>query len=125
MQVKQLDHVVLAEADIDRTREFYQRAVGMKSVANNGRWSLHFGTEKLNLRAYYGYEFELKATHPTLGSAALCQRLINHFQRSSIETIEGLIQRTGAQGPILSICFFDPDLNLINVANQLSENDFK
>jgi catechol 2,3-dioxygenase-like lactoylglutathione lyase family enzyme len=46
MQVNRLDHLVLTVADISRTSEFYERALGMKPVNKNGRWSLHFGVHR-------------------------------------------------------------------------------
>ena len=37
-----------------------------------------------------------------------------------VAVIEGPVQRTGATGPILSIYFRDPDLNLIEISNRIS-----
>jgi len=131
MQVSRLDHLVLTVADINRTSEFYERALGMKPMNKNGRWSLHFGLQKINLHAF-GHEFEPKAEHPTPGSADLCflteiplSEVIEHLQKSNVNIIEGPVRRTGAQGPLLSVYFRDPDLNLIEVANQLSDEDSK
>jgi catechol 2,3-dioxygenase-like lactoylglutathione lyase family enzyme len=131
MQVNRLDHLVLTVADISRTNEFYERALGMKAVNKNGRWSLHFGVQKINLHAF-GHEFEPKAERPTPGSADLCflteiplLEVIEHLQKSNVTIIEGPVRRTGAQGPLLSVYFRDPDLNLIEVANQLSDEDSK
>jgi len=131
MQVNRLDHLVLTVADISRTSEFYERALGMKPVNKNGRWSLHFGMQKINLHAL-GHEFEPKAERPTPGSADLCflteiplPEVIKHLQKSNVNIIEGPVRRTGAQGPLLSVYFRDPDLNLIEVANQLLDEDSK
>jgi catechol 2,3-dioxygenase-like lactoylglutathione lyase family enzyme len=131
MQVNRLDHLVLTVADISRTSEFYERALGMKPINKNGRWSLHFGMQKINLHAL-GHEFEPKAERPTPGSADLCflteiplPEVIKHLQKSNVNIIEGPVRRTGAQGPLLSVYFRDPDLNLIEVANQLLDEDSK
>jgi catechol 2,3-dioxygenase-like lactoylglutathione lyase family enzyme len=131
MQINRLDHLVLTVADISRTSEFYERALGMKPVNKNGRWSLHFGVQKINLHEF-GREFEPKAERPTPGSADLCflteiplLEVIDHLQKSNVPVIEGPVRRTGAQGPLLSVYFRDPDLNLIEVANQLFDEDSK
>ena len=50
MRIEELDHLVLTVTDIDRTRAFYERVLGMESlVFGEGRHALTFGTQKLNL----------------------------------------------------------------------------
>jgi catechol 2,3-dioxygenase-like lactoylglutathione lyase family enzyme len=131
MRVTRLDHLVLTVANISRTSDFYQRVLGMKPINKNGRWSLHYGIQKINLHAL-GHEFEPKAERPTSGSADLCfltelplPQVIEHLQKSNVSIIEGPVRRTGAQGPLLSVYFRDPDLNLIEVANQLTDENSK
>jgi catechol 2,3-dioxygenase-like lactoylglutathione lyase family enzyme len=72
MRIEELDHLVLTVTDIDRTRAFYERVLGMETlVFGEGRHALTFGTQKLNLHEA-GQEFEPKAAAPTPGSADLC-----------------------------------------------------
>jgi catechol 2,3-dioxygenase-like lactoylglutathione lyase family enzyme len=90
-----------------------------------GRNALAFGTQKINLHQQ-GKEFEPKAEAPTPGSADLCfivETPISEAMRSvrdqGVSIIEGPVKRTGAQGPIESFYFRDPDLSLIEVSNFL------
>lgn len=96
----------------------------IQTFANN-RKALKFGQQKINLHQK-GNEFEPKATHPTPGSADLCfitgtpirevkEELIN----KNIPLLESEVKRTGANGPIISVYFRDPDGNLIEVSNYL------
>jgi catechol 2,3-dioxygenase-like lactoylglutathione lyase family enzyme len=128
MRIEVLDHLVLTVADIDRTRDFYERVLGMETVVfGEGRHALAFGTQKINLHEA-GREFEPKAAAPTPGSADLCfltnspvTEVVEHLEANSVEIIEGPVRRTGATGPITSVYFRDPDGNLLEVSNHLGE----
>lgn len=126
-----IDHLVLTVRNIDITCDFYHTVLGMKIVTfGEGRKALHFGPDgtqqKLNLHQV-GREFEPKAQSPTPGSQDLCfltdiplNELIPHVKTCGVTIIEGPVRRTGANGPIESIYFYDPDGNLIEVANRLT-----
>lgn len=126
MQVEQLDHLVLTVRDLSATCSFYTRVLGMRELSfGDGRKALAFGAQKINLHQY-GREFEPKSQQPTPGSADLCfitqeplARVACHLRAHAIDVEEGPIERTGAQGPILSLYFRDPDANLIEVSNYL------
>ena len=126
MHIDSLDHLVLTVADIDISCAFYQRVLGMEVITfGAGRKALAFGSQKINLHPA-GREFEPKAQRPTPGSADLCfltslplAQVQTHLAACGITVTEGPVQRTGAQGPILSVYFRDPDLNLIEVSNRL------
>jgi catechol 2,3-dioxygenase-like lactoylglutathione lyase family enzyme len=128
MEIDSLDHLVLTVKDIDATASFYARALGMDIVTfGGGRTALAFGAQKINLHQH-GKEFEPKAQQPTPGSADLCfitsvplPEVISHLASCNVAVIEGPVQRTGATGPILSVYFRDPDMNLIEVSNRLHE----
>jgi len=47
--------------------------------------------------------------------------VIAELQRKNAKIIEGPVQRTGATGPIRSIYLRDPDLNLIEISEQIVE----
>ena len=46
--------------------------------------------------------------------------VLAHLIQENVPVIIGPVQRTGATGPILSVYFRDPDLNLVEVAQYLS-----
>lgn len=124
MIITHIDHLVLTVRDIDVTVDFFQKTLGMTVEAfGDGRVALKFGYQKINLHQV-GKEFEPKAESPTPGSADLCfiteiplQKAIDQVRDQGVKIIEGPVSRTGAQGPITSFYFRDPDLNLIEVAN--------
>ncbi|HKJ10161.1 MAG TPA: VOC family protein [Gammaproteobacteria bacterium] len=125
MVVEHLDHLVLTVADVEATCAFYSRVLGMEPITfGAGRRALAFGAQKINLHSA-GRELEPKAHRPTPGSADLClitstplEQVTAHLQDIGIEIVDGPVMRTGAQGPIRSVYFRDPDGNLIELANE-------
>ena len=125
MRIDSLDHLVLTVADVAASCDFYQRVLGMEVVTfGQGRKALAFGAQKINLHQA-GREFEPKAERPTPGSADLCflttvplPAVQAHLAACGVTVTEGPVPRTGAQGPILSVYFRDPDRNLIEVSNR-------
>jgi catechol 2,3-dioxygenase-like lactoylglutathione lyase family enzyme len=119
-----LDHVVLTVVDVDKTCEFYARAVGMQiQTFGPGRKALVFGRQKFNLHQL-GHEFEPKAKRPIPGAIDLCiiavtpvDQVIAHLKSVGVAIEEGPVMRTGAMGPIKSVYFRDPDDNLIEISN--------
>jgi catechol 2,3-dioxygenase-like lactoylglutathione lyase family enzyme len=127
MKIDSLDHLVLTVKNIETTCAFYSKALGMEIITfSGGRKALSFGSQKINLHEH-GNEFEPKAQRPTPGSADLCfitsvplHDVISHLDSCSVTIMEGPVPRTGATGPILSVYFRDPDMNLIEVSNPVS-----
>ncbi|MEJ2621321.1 MAG: VOC family protein [Candidatus Thiodiazotropha sp.] len=126
MQISRLDHLVLTVKEMQTSCDFYTRVLGMELITfAGGRKALKFGSQKINLHQYRK-EFEPKAARPTPGSADLCfltevrlDEVAAHLKQNQIEIIEGPVERTGAEGPILSIYLRDPDGNLLEIANRL------
>lgn len=126
MKISHLDHFVLTVADIPTTINFYCSVMGMQAETfGEGRKALTFGRQKINLHQV-GKEFEPKAQHVQAGSADLCFILegeldvaMQHVKEQGVDIIEGLVQRTGAQGPINSFYFRDPDGNLIEISSYI------
>lgn len=122
--IDRLDHFVLTVADIDATCEFYTRVLGMERVSfGDGRTALSFGRQKINLHPA-GNEYEPKAETPMPGSGDVCfitetpiGDVVSHLNTCGVEIIERPGTKTGAMGPITSVYFRDPDMNLIEVSN--------
>lgn len=120
-----LDHLVLTVRDPDATCRFYERVLGMEVRRfGQGRLALHFGTQKINLHDAAAL-IDLNVRHATPGSADLCfltdtpmPQVLEHLERCGVSVIEGPGRRTGAGGPIVSVYVYDPDENLIEIANR-------
>lgn len=124
LKIEALDHFVLTVKNIQKTCDFYEQVLGMKTVEfKQGRLGLMFGKQKINLHEA-GQEFEPKASKPTPGSADLCfltsipmENVIKHLQQKGVVIEEGPVTRTGAQEELLSVYIRDPDENLIEISN--------
>ncbi|MCB0033308.1 MAG: VOC family protein [Anaerolineales bacterium] len=125
MKLERLDHFVLTVQNLEATVAFYESVLGMRqALFGKGRVALKYGQQKINLHVV-GHEFEPKAAVPTPGAADLCfltstplAEAMNHVRACGVEIIEGPVQRTGANGPLLSFYFRDPDQNLLEVSNE-------
>lgn len=130
MKLDALDHLVLTVADPDATLRFYTELLGMEAETfrpadGSERQALRFGRQKINLHRQ-GAEFEPKARVAQPGSADLCFLTATpltdwaaHLAACGVAIEAGPVQRTGAQGPILSLYLRDPDGNLIEISNAL------
>ena len=124
ININRLDHFVLTVKDIDKTVEFYENVLGMKKeIFKGSRVALKFGNSKINLHEL-GNAFEPKAFNVKEGSADLCfiidtplLEAKEYIESLGIHIEEGILERTGANGAILSIYLRDPDKNLIEISN--------
>ena len=117
---------MLTVKNVKKTCEFYSKVLGMEvREFRPGRIALHFGAQKINLHAA-GKPVDPNVKHATPGSADLClltstplDDVTRELKEKGVTIIEGGGQRTGARGPIRSLYLYDPDENLIEIANQL------
>ncbi|SEW53900.1 VOC family protein [Chitinophaga arvensicola] len=127
MIINRLDHLVLTVKSVAATCHFYETVLGMEVVTfGANRKALRFGQQKINLHEK-GHEIDPKALTPVMGSADLCfiadtdvAEILSTLQALKITVLEGgIVQRTGATGPIRSVYFRDPDGNLLEVSNYI------
>jgi len=129
--IDHLDHLVLTTHNEAACVDFYTRVLGMTLENFVGgtppvtRQAFKFGSQKINLHVK-GSEFEPKSHLPVPGALDLCfiasvplKQVIDKLQRVSWPIIEGPVLRTGATGKIRSVYVRDPDLNLIEISEQL------
>ena len=118
--ISHIDHVVLTVADIERSVAFYQRVLRMEPVTfAGGRRALAFGQQKINLQTL-GQEPRNRAA---VGSGDLClittwplAEVLAQLAAEGVPLLEGPVAKSGAQGPIESLYFNDPDGNLVEVS---------
>jgi catechol 2,3-dioxygenase-like lactoylglutathione lyase family enzyme len=130
--IDHLDHLVLTTIDEGRCIDFYTRVLGMSLESFVGgtppvtRRAFKFGNQKINLHVK-GAEFEPKAHLPVSGALDLCfiasvslQIVVEKLIEENWPIIEGPVVRTGATQKIRSVYVRDPDLNLIEISELLT-----
>lgn len=124
--IDRLDHFVLTTVDREACVDFYTRVLGMQLQAfGQERTALLFGRQKINLHER-GREFEPKAHLPVPGALDLCfivarplDEVIAHLAACGWPIVEGPVERTGAQRRLRSVYVRDPDLNLVELSEEL------
>jgi len=122
--IDRLDHLVLTVADLDATCRFYETVLGMeRRTFGDGRTALHFGQQKLNLHEAER-PIDPNVRHAAPGSADLCfitempmAEVTAHLAVEGIALIAGPGERSGATGGLMSVYVYDPDENLVEIAN--------
>ena len=125
MQVVSLDHIVLTVRDVAETCRFYQRVLGMEPRQERpGKWSLHFGANKISLQDALASPDIARDTVPGSGNFCLLaetpiEAIVRHLEENGVTITTGPAERAGATGPIMSVYFRDPDGNLVEVSDRL------
>ena len=119
MQIDRIDHLNITVADIDRSIEFYQRVLGMRSERmGEGRAALLFGQQKIHLdlagaTAMSG-EKRMPA-HICFVTDAPIEEIAAHVERCGVPIrMQG--PRAGAIGTIQSVYIDDPDNHSIEIS---------
>lgn len=124
IKIDSLDHLVLTVRDLEATCRFYERVLGMERRSfGDGRTALHFGRQKLNLHEA-DRPIDPNVRHATPGSADLCfltetpmAEVVSSLAAAGVAVITGPGERAGAVGRLESVYVYDPDENLIEIAN--------
>ena len=124
-KVDHLDHIVLCVADVKKTIAFYSTLLSMEPREERpGKWSLHFGEQKISLQDAQTAPEIARATAPGSGNFCLLtdtpiDEFASDLAERGIEVVAGPSEREGATGKILSVYIHDPDGNLVEVSNRL------
>jgi catechol 2,3-dioxygenase-like lactoylglutathione lyase family enzyme len=119
MKIDRIDHLNITVADIDRSIEFYQRVLGMRSERmGEGRAALLFGEQKIHLdlagaTAMSG-EKRMPA-HICFITDAPIAEIAAHVESCGVPIrMQG--PRAGATGTIQSVYIDDPDNHSIEIS---------
>jgi catechol 2,3-dioxygenase-like lactoylglutathione lyase family enzyme len=125
IRIDALDHIVLCVRDVQVTIAFYGRVLGMEARQERpGKWSLHFGANKISLRDAAAAPSIARDTVPGSGNFCLLTKtpmaeIVAGLKREGVAIVDGPGERAGAVGAILSVYFKDPDGNLVEVSNRI------
>ena len=125
MKLRRFDHLVLTVKDLSRTLDFYGRVLGVPVEENRGRWVIRIGEAKFNVHRRPG-EFQPAAERPVSGALDLCLELepgesleaaFEEVKAAGAEPVLGIVNRTGARGPMRSFYLRDPDGTLVEICS--------
>ena len=127
--IDHVDHIVLTTRDLEACVRFYTEVLGMKlekfRTPTEERLALKFGQQKINLHVW-GKEFTPRAHVAVPGSLDLCfiasaplDEVIGVLKGKNIKIEDGPVAKTGAVSKLRSVYVRDPDLNLIEISEQV------
>ena len=126
MNIHGFDHIVLCVRSVDATLEFYQRVLGLEAREERaGKWSLHFGSNKISVQDAASLPSLAERTVPGSGNFCVLTDLpiddvIAQLRSNDVEIVEGPAEKEGAVGKLMSVYFRDPDGNLVEVSNRIA-----
>ncbi|MGC2414119.1 MAG: VOC family protein [Stellaceae bacterium] len=119
MKIERIDHLNITVADIDRSVEFYQRVLGMRTESmGEGRAALLFGQQKIHLDLAGATKMSGEKREP----AHICfitetpiDEVAAHLETCGVPVrMQG--PRAGATGTIQSLYIDDPDNHSIEIS---------
>ena len=130
ISIDRIDHVVINCSDLDKTVAWYQQVLGMErdefQYGDFTHAALKYGRQKFNVRPQ-GTEHWWSVDNDAPGGLDMCfvanetiEEVAAHLQACGVEIAKGPVEQIGALGPMMSVYFYDPDRNLIEVASYKS-----
>ena len=121
--IDRIDHFVLTVRSLEATLSFYERTLGLTREMRPGvPAALKLGRQKINVHEA-DRPFEPKAASPTPGAGDFClitlrpiDEVIARLKDCGVSVELGPVPRNGAEGPMTSLYFRDPDANLVEVS---------
>lgn len=95
MKITGFDHIVLCVGDVDLTLEFYERVLGMAAREERaGKWSLHFGSNKISLQDARTASALAEKTVPGSGNFCVAtetpiEEVVHALHAYQVEIVEG------------------------------------
>ena len=128
--IDHVDHIVLTTRDLAGCVRFYTEVLGMTlekfRTPTEERLALKFGSQKINLHEW-GREFDPRAHVAVPGSLDLCfiaavplDEVMQRLRARKVPLLEGPVMKTGAVSKLRSVYVRDPDLNLLEISEQLA-----
>jgi len=128
--IDHVDHIVLTTRDLAGCVRFYSEVLGMTlekfRTPTEERLALKFGKQKINLHEW-GREFTPRAHVAAPGTLDLCfiasiplEQVIAKLKSANVPILEGPVMKTGAVSRLRSVYVRDPDLNLVEISEQVS-----
>jgi catechol 2,3-dioxygenase-like lactoylglutathione lyase family enzyme len=120
MKIERIDHLNITVADIDRSVEFYQRVLGMRTESmGEGRAALLFGQQKIHLDQAGGKMAmagdKRMPAHICFVTETPIGEVTAQLERCGVPVrMQG--PRAGAIGTIQSVYIDDPDQNSIEIS---------
>ena len=106
VRVDALDHIVLCVRDVSTSIAFYERVVGMEPREERpGKWSLHFGRNKISLQDAAASPTIAEDTIPGTGNFCLLtsvsvEGFAGELCAKGVEIVAGPGEREGATGKL-------------------------
>jgi catechol 2,3-dioxygenase-like lactoylglutathione lyase family enzyme/quinol monooxygenase YgiN len=117
----ELDHLVIAVSDWERSNAFYRDVLGAELIElPRRRWAYRVGRQLLNVHGPGSAPQPVAREPVTAGNSDLCfawpgsaDEAVEHLRRHGAEVIGGPVERQGARGKGHSVYFRDPDGSLL------------